>query len=82
MNLTPAIASDPPKSRRFRRIAPLAVLIGLVTAILGPGLATEVVCQGGYVEPAKVSEIDPLVRQIVTASGEWAEASLSFGQGG
>jgi hypothetical protein len=82
MILTPAIASDPPKSRRFRRIAPLAVLVGLFTVILGPGLATQVVCQDGSVEPTKVSKVDPLVRQIVTASGEWAEASLSFGQGG
>ena len=82
MNLTPAIASDPPQSRRFRRIAPLAVLIGLCAVILGPGLATQVVCQGGSVEPTEVSKVDPLVRQIVIASGEWAEASLPVGQGG
>ena len=82
MNLTAAIASDPPKSRRFRRIAPLAVLIGLFTVILGPGLATQVIRHGGSVELTEVGKVDPLVRQIVTASGEWAEASLPVGQGG
>jgi hypothetical protein len=82
MKLTAAIASDPPKSRRFRKIAPLAVLTGLFAVILGPGLATQVMCQGGPVEPTEVSKVDPLVRQIVTASGESAEASLSSGQGG
>ena len=82
MNLTAAIASDPPGSRRFRRIAPLAVLIGLFTVILGPGLATQTVCQAGHGELAKIGKIDPLVRQIVTVSGEWITASSSSGQGG
>ena len=86
MTLTAAIASDPPKSRRFRRIAPLAVLMGLFTVILGPGLATQVVCQGGHGIRTEIGKVDPLVRQIVTASnqasGEWAETSLGFRHGG
>jgi hypothetical protein len=82
MKLTAAIASDPPKSRRFRKIAPLAVLTGLFAVILGPGLVTQVMCHGASVEPTAVSHVDPLVRQMVTASGESAEASLSSGQGG
>jgi hypothetical protein len=86
MILTPAIASDPPGSRRFRRIAPLAVLIGLFTVILGPGLATQVTCQVGSLESTEIGKVDPLVRQIVTASsqasGESAEASLSSQGGG
>jgi hypothetical protein len=81
MTLTAAIASDPPRSRRFRRTAPLAVLIGLFTLVLGPGLATQFVCEGGHSVMTEVRNVDPLVRQIVTAprraSGEWVEASLS-----
>jgi hypothetical protein len=81
MTITAAIASDPPRSRRFRRIAPLGVLICLSTMILGPGLATQFIYQGGSVEPTKIGKVDPLVQQIVTASsrasGEWLEASLS-----
>jgi hypothetical protein len=39
MTLTAAIASDPPGSRRFRMVAPVVVLIGLLALILVPGLA-------------------------------------------
>jgi hypothetical protein len=86
MSLTAAIASDPPKSRRFRRMVPVAVLIGLFTVILGPGLATKTVCEAESGKPIEIGKVDPLVRQIVgassRASGEWTEASLSFRQGG
>jgi hypothetical protein len=80
MTLTAAIATDPSGSRRFRRIAPLAVLIGLSTMILGPGLA-QVVCRSEHVAVTEIRNIDPLVQQIVTspgrASGSWVEAVLS-----
>ena len=38
MPLHPAIACEPPPSRRLRRWAPLLVLLGMLAATLAPGL--------------------------------------------
>ena len=38
MTLTQAIARDPPKTRRFRLLAPLLVLLGLALLALVPGI--------------------------------------------
>jgi hypothetical protein len=42
MTLTQAIARDPPKTRRFRLLAPLLVLLGLALLALVPGLLIHV----------------------------------------
>ena len=38
MTLTEAIARDPPRTRRFRQLAPLLVLLCLATLAILPGL--------------------------------------------
>ena len=38
MTLTQAIARDPPKTRRFRLLAPLLVVLGLALLALVPGI--------------------------------------------
>ncbi len=40
MTLSSTLAYDTPAARRFRRIAPLVVLLGLVALIMAPGLIT------------------------------------------
>ncbi len=37
MTLSSTLAYDPPAARRFRRMAPLVVLLGLVALIMIPG---------------------------------------------
>jgi peptidoglycan/LPS O-acetylase OafA/YrhL len=37
MTLTSKLAYDTPAARRFRRLAPLVVLIGLMALIMAPG---------------------------------------------
>ena len=41
MTLSSTLAYDTPAARRFRRIAPLVVLLGLVALIMAPGLITQ-----------------------------------------
>ena len=38
MPLHPAIACEPPASRRLRRWAPLLLFLGLIAVVLAPGL--------------------------------------------
>jgi hypothetical protein len=38
MTLTQAIARDPPKTRRFRLLAPVLILLGLALLALVPGI--------------------------------------------
>jgi len=40
MTLTSQLAYDRPAARRFRRFAPLVVLLGLAAAIMAPGFIT------------------------------------------
>jgi hypothetical protein len=38
MTLNDAIARDPPKTRRFRRLAPVLILLGLALLAMVPGI--------------------------------------------
>jgi hypothetical protein len=42
MTLTQAIARDPPKTRRFRLLAPILVLLGLALLALVPGILSQI----------------------------------------
>jgi hypothetical protein len=42
MTLTQGIARDPPKTRRFRMLAPVLVLLGLALLALVPGILIHV----------------------------------------
>jgi hypothetical protein len=58
MTLTRAIARDPPKTRRFRLIAPVLVLLGLALLAMVPGILVHL--GNGANEPQEQS-LDRLV---------------------
>ena len=58
MALTAKIASDPPGSRRFRMMVPVAVLIVLLAMILAPGLARHVEIPGVDQRTVEVTRSD------------------------
>jgi hypothetical protein len=58
MTLTKAIARDPPRTRRFRLLAPLLVLLCLALLALVPGLLVHV---STYEQEPTVQSIDEFV---------------------
>lgn len=58
MTLTKAIARDPPRTRRFRLLAPLLVLLGLAVLAMVPGLLVHI---SAYEQEPAVQSIDEFV---------------------
>ena len=63
MPLTKAIVHDPPAARRFRRIAPVLVILGLVLLIMVPGILAHIN------EPGDVSQVWGIIDQLVERAG-------------
>jgi peptidoglycan/LPS O-acetylase OafA/YrhL len=63
MTLTKAIVHDPPAARRFRRIAPVLVLLGLVVLVMVPGILVQMS------SPADRSEVWGIIDQLVLQMG-------------
>ena len=55
MTLTQGIARDPPKTRRFRLLAPVLVLLGLALLALVPGILIHI---GDRPQDAPAQRID------------------------
>ena len=58
MTLTEAIARDPPRTRRFRLLAPLLVLLCLALLAMAPGLLVHISADG---RESAVQSIDELL---------------------
>jgi peptidoglycan/LPS O-acetylase OafA/YrhL len=59
MTLTSSLAYDTPAARRFRRLAPLVVLLGLMALIMAPGIITLLGQDDGAVAPPTVVTLTP-----------------------
>jgi hypothetical protein len=59
MTLNEGIARDPPKTRRFRLLAPVLILLGLALLALVPGILIHI---GAGPDKEPVQRIDQLLR--------------------
>jgi peptidoglycan/LPS O-acetylase OafA/YrhL len=55
MTLSSTLAYDTPAARRFRRIAPLVILLGLVALIMAPGILARLNHDAGAHAPGMVT---------------------------
>jgi hypothetical protein len=63
MVLTKAIVHDPPAARRFRRMAPVLVILGLALLVLVPGILVHMSDRGD------VSHVWGIIDQLVQEAG-------------
>ena len=56
MTLTEALARDPPRTRRFRLLAPLLVLLCLVLLAMLPGLLVHITADDQEPVPQSIDE--------------------------
>jgi hypothetical protein len=58
MTLNDAIARDPPRTRRFRLLAPVLILLGLALLAMAPGILSHI---GASPDDEPVQSIDRFV---------------------